>query len=94
MRGSTDSKGRFLDDIFIESLRRSLKYEEVFIKAYGSVAETRRGIGAWLVFYNNERPHQALDDRTPSEVFAQAKACGHVDNATSFGRERSGRFWP
>ena len=50
MRGSTDSKGRFLDDIFIESLRRSLKYEEVFIKAYGSVAETRRGIGAWLVF--------------------------------------------
>ena len=94
VRVSMDSKGRFLDNIFIERLWRSLKYEEVFIKAYGSVAEARRGIGAWLVFYNNERPHQALDDRTPSEVFAQAKACGHVDNATSFGRERSGRFWP
>ena len=73
-----DSKGRLLDNIFdnifIERLWRSLKYEEVFIKAYGSVAEARRGIGVWLVFYNNERPHQALDYRTPSEVFAQAKA--------------------
>jgi hypothetical protein len=81
VRVSMDSKGRFLDNIFIERLWRSLKYEEVFIKAYGSVAEARRGIGAWLVFYNNERPHQALDYRTPSEVFAQVKACGHVDNA-------------
>ena len=69
VRVSMDSKGRFLDNIFIERLWRSLKYEEVFIKAYGSVAEARRGIGAWLVFYNNERPHQALDYRTPSEVF-------------------------
>ena len=81
VRVSMDSKGRFLDNIFIERLWRSLKYEEVFIKAYGSVAEARCGIGAWLVFYNNERPHQALDYRTPSEVFGQAKACGHVDNA-------------
>jgi len=81
VRVSMDSKGRFLDNIFIERLWRSLKYEEVFIKAYGSVAEARRGIGAWLVFYNNERPHQALEYRTPSEVFGQAKACGHVDNA-------------
>jgi putative transposase len=81
VRVSMDSKGRFLDNIFIERLWRSLKYEEVFIKAYGSVAEARRGIGAWLVFYNNERPHQALDYCTPSEVFARAKACGHVDNA-------------
>ena len=55
VRVSMDSKGRFLDNIFIERLWRSLKYEEVFIKAYGSVAEARCGIGAWLVFYNNER---------------------------------------
>jgi putative transposase len=79
-RASMDSKGRFLDSIFIERLWRCLKYEEVFIKAC-SVAEARRGIGAWLAFYNTERPHQALDYCTPSEVFAQAKACGHVDNA-------------
>jgi putative transposase len=60
VRISMDGKGRFLDNIFIEGLWRSLKYEEVFIKAYISVAEARRGIGAWLEFYNNERPHQAL----------------------------------
>lgn len=80
VRVSMDGKGRFLDNIFIERLWRSLKYEEVFIKAYGSVAEARRGIGAWLAFYNNERPHQSLDYCTPTEVFAQAKACDHVDN--------------
>ena len=80
IRISMDGKGRFLDNIFIERLWRSLKYEEVFIKAYGSVAEARRGIGAWFTFYNNERPHQSLDYCTPTEVFAQAKACDHVDN--------------
>ena len=67
-----DGKGRFLDNIFIERLWRSLKYEEVFIKAYGSVAEARGGIGGWLGFYNDERPHQALGYRTPREVFEAA----------------------
>ncbi len=67
-----DGKGRYLDNIFIERLWRSLKYEEVFIKAYGSVAEARRGIGGWLAFYNDERPHQALGYRTPREVFEAA----------------------
>ena len=69
IRISMDGKGRFLDNIFIERLWRSLKYEEVFIKAYGSVMEARRGIGGWLTFYNEERPHQALHYRTPREVF-------------------------
>ena len=77
-----DGKGRFLDNIFIERLWRSLKYEEVFIKAYGSVAEARRGIGGWLEFYNEERPHQALGYRTPRAVFDGA-ACEHVDNASA-----------
>ena len=76
-----DGKGRYLDNIFIERLWRSLKYEEVFIKAYGSVAEARLGIGGWLRFYNDERPHQALGYRTPREVFAGVPACGYVDNA-------------
>jgi len=88
VRVSMDGKGRFLDNIFIERLWRSLKYEEVFIKkheevfikAYGSVAEARGGIGSWLSFYNNERPHQALDYRTPGEIFDQ-EACAYVDNA-------------
>jgi putative transposase len=83
VRISMDGKGRFLDNIFIERLWRSLKYEEVFIKAYGSVPEARKGIGGWLGFYNDERPHQALDYRTPRAVFEAAPACGYVDNAAA-----------
>jgi len=82
VRISMDGKGRYLDNIFIERLWRSLKYEEVFIKAYGSVAEARRGLGGWLGFYNDERPHQALNYRTPREVF-EAAACVYVDNASA-----------
>src|SRR5450631_2865546 len=82
VRISMDGKGRFLDNIFIERLWRSLKYEEVFIKAYGAVIEARRGIGGWIAFYNDERPHQALDYRTPREIFEEV-ACEHVDNASA-----------
>jgi len=70
-----DGKGRFLDNIFIERLWRSLKYEEVFIKAYGSVPEARHGIGSWLTFYNDDRPHQALGYLTPRAVFEGVPAC-------------------
>lgn len=80
VRISMDGKGRYLDNIFIERLWRSLKYEEVYIKAYGSVAAARAGIGGWLVFYNDERPHQAMGYRTPREVFEAGSACGYVDN--------------
>src|SRR5271165_5083060 len=57
---SMDGKGRFLDNIFIERLWRSLKYEEVYIKAYGSVAEARQGIGGWLGFYNPASQHPSV----------------------------------
>jgi putative transposase len=80
VRISMDGKGRYLDNIFIERLWRSLKYEEVYITAYGSVAAARLGLGVWLTFYNVERPHQALDYRTPCEVFAGVRATGYVDN--------------
>jgi putative transposase len=83
VRVSMDGKGRFLDNIFIERLWRSLKYEEVFIKAYDSVAEARRGIGGWLAFYNDERPHQALGYRSPRAVF-EVVADDHVDNASRY----------
>jgi putative transposase len=83
VRISMDGKGRFLDNIFIERLWRSLKYEEVFIKAYGSIREARGGIGVWLIFYNDVRLHQALDYRTPREVFEAADARGYVDNASA-----------
>ena len=81
VRISMDGKGRYLDNIFIERLWRSLKYEEVFIKAYASVAEARRGMGTWLTFYNDERPHQSHGYRTPCEVFSGEAAPGYVDNA-------------
>ncbi len=81
VRISMDGKGRFLDNIFIERLWRSLKYEEVFIKSYGSVAEARAGIGGWMTFYNDRRHHQALGYRTPRSVFEDpAAARGKVDN--------------
>jgi putative transposase len=83
VRISMDGKGRYLDNIFIERLWRSLKYEDVYIKAYASVLEARRGIGGWLTFYNDERLHQALGYRTPSEVFQMPVTCGYVDNASA-----------
>ena len=83
IRISMDGKGRYLDNIFIERLWRSLKYEDVYIKAYASVLEARRGIGGWLTFYNDERLHQALGYLTPREVFQAAGACGDVDNASA-----------
>ena len=77
-----DGKGRYLDNIFIERLWRSLKYEEIFLKAYGSPAAARAGIGAWLSFYNDERPHQTHGYRTPREVFTGV-AHGYVDNVST-----------
>ena len=82
VRISMDGKGRYLDNIFIERLWRSLKYEEIFLKAYGSPAEARGGIGAWLTFYNDERPHQTHGYRTPREVFTGVTH-GHVDNVST-----------
>jgi putative transposase len=66
---SRDGKGRCLDNVFVERLWRSLKYEEVYLKGYDSIAEARREIGLYLAFFNEERPHQALGYRTPDEIF-------------------------
>jgi len=66
---SMDGKGRYLDNIFVERLWRSVKYEEVYLKAYESVGEARTGLGTYLEFYNDERPHQSLGYRTPRQVF-------------------------
>jgi putative transposase len=82
VRISMDGKARYLDNIFIERLWRSLKHEEVYIKVYDTVAAARRGIGDWLRFYNDERPHQALRYRRPQEVF-EAAAYVSVDNASA-----------
>ena len=63
---SMDGKGRCLDNVFVERLWRSVKYEEVYLHAYDNVAEARAGIGRYLTFYNDERPHQALGYQTPN----------------------------
>jgi len=65
---SMDGRGRAFDNIFTERLWRSVKYEEVYLKDYTGVDDARRHLGAYLAFYNTERPHQALDYRTPAEV--------------------------
>ncbi len=70
---SMDGKGRYLDNIFVERLWRSVKYEEVYLKAYRDGSEARRGIDAYLDFYNRERPHQSLGYRTPGQVFASGR---------------------
>jgi putative transposase len=69
---SMDGRGRVSDNIFVERLWRSLKFEEVYLKAYQNVAEARQGIAAYFNFYNHERLHQALGYRAPRQVFAEA----------------------
>jgi len=66
---SMDGKGRCMDNIFIERLWRSLKYEEVYLKAYDSVKTAKAGIDEWMRFYNMNRRHQGLDSRTPDSVY-------------------------
>ena len=66
---SMDGRGRFLDNIFIERLWRSIKYEEIHLKAYADGREARAGIGSWMNFYNEDRPHQAMDNQMPMAVW-------------------------
>ena len=65
---SMDGKGRYSDNIFVERLWRTVKYEEVYLKAYSGGREAKAGIDAYFHFYNTQRPHQALGYRTPAEV--------------------------
>jgi len=66
---SMDGKGRWIDNVFVERLWRSVKYEEVYLKAYETVAEARTGIGTYFQFYNNERRHQGMNRYTPDQVY-------------------------
>ena len=65
IRISMDGRGRWLDNVFIERLWRSLKYENVYLNAYETESEARTGIGRWITFYNQIRPHSSLDGKTP-----------------------------
>ena len=69
MNSSMDGKGRYQGNIFVERLWRTVKYEEVYLKAYANVSEARTELGAYFRFYNKQRPHQAMGYRTPADVF-------------------------
>ena len=66
---SMDGKGRWMDNVFIERLWWSVKYQDVYLKAYGSIAEARKGLREYFEFYNTQRRHQSLDRRTPDDVY-------------------------
>ena len=66
---SMDGRGRALDNVWIERLWRSVKYEDIYLNDYPSLPEARRGLAAYFDFYNNQRRHQSLGDRTPVEVY-------------------------
>ena len=85
IRISMDGKGRYSDNIFVERLWRTVKYEEVYLKAYSNGREAKAGLDAYFRFYNAQRPHQALGYRTPAEVF-------HLDSAES-SRQPIEREW-
>ncbi len=72
VRISMDGKGRYRDNIFVERLWRTVKYEEVYLKAYSTGREAKAGLDAYFRFYNAQRPHQALGYRTPAEVFSRS----------------------
>jgi putative transposase len=66
---SMDGKGRWLDNVFVERLWRSVKYEDVYLKAYSSLGDARQGLRDYFEFYNSQRRHQSLDRRTPDDVY-------------------------
>jgi putative transposase len=74
IRISMDGRGRWMDNVFIERLWRSLKYECVFLNAFETGSEARADIGRWIDYYNTDRPHSTFGGRTPDEVYARQKS--------------------
>lgn len=70
---SMDGRGRALDNIFVERLWRTLKYEDIYLKGYGDMGSLTLGLTAYFVFYNRERPHQSLGNLTPDRVYKSAE---------------------
>lgn len=66
---SMDGKGSWRDNVFVERLWRSIKYEEIYLRAYDTVSDARASIGRYLTFYNSRRPHSSLDRQTPDQAY-------------------------
>ncbi len=75
---SMDGKGRWMDNVMIERLWRSLKYECIYLNAFETGSEARQGISRWINRYNSQRPHSSLDDRTPDEAYWQKPRPGYA----------------
>jgi putative transposase len=71
IRTSMDGRGRWMDNVFIERLWRSLKHEDIYLKGYADGREARAGIGEWFTFYNSRRPHRSLSGRTPMSAWRE-----------------------
>ena len=69
---SMDGKGAWRDNVFVERFWRTIKYEEVYLRAYENVPQARREIGKYITFYNTKRPHSSLDGHTPDQVYFNA----------------------
>jgi putative transposase len=78
---SMDGRGRWMDNVFIERLWRSLKHEDIYLKGYADGREARAGIASWIAFYNTRRPHQALGNRTPIVVWREGNTGALGDRA-------------
>jgi putative transposase len=81
IRVSMDGRGRWMDNVFIERLWRSLKHEDIYLKGYADGREAHVGIAAWFAFYNTRRPHQALASRTPMAAWRNGISGGLLDTA-------------
>lgn len=82
VRISMDGKGRWMDNVMIERLWRSLKYECIYLHAFETGTEVRKGLRRWIDLYNTRRPHSSLDDRTPDEAYWQKPRPGYAGPVT------------
>jgi putative transposase len=76
-----DGRGRCLDNVFVERLWRSVKYEDIYVHGYETVPQLYRGLGRYFWYYNQERLHQSLGYRTPATVYQQGRQAGGVKPA-------------
>ena len=83
-----DSKGRAFDNIFVERLWRTVKYENVYLRGYHTMPEAHRGLAEYFQFYNNERYHQALNYKTPKEIYFGPKGGIHISTAIHKEKEK------
>jgi len=88
VRISMDGRGRWMDNVFIERLWRSLKYECVYLNAFETGSELRTGPGRWISYYNGQRPHSSLGGRTPDEVYGKAGATPYPGHAPDMALTR------